>query len=101
MSFSPFPRRRSQQGLRAKHAQLEIESDMQGRDKVLGEENIGHNLLKKMGELLFRCAWADVAGARAARMRFRVHSRHAQASKDLCLFVVFFGWSQSHSRLFV
>lgn len=49
----PFPPPRSQQqGLRAKQAQLEIESDMQGRDKVLGEENIGHNLLKKMGELL-------------------------------------------------
>lgn len=39
----------SSQGLRAKQAQLELESDMQGRDKVLGEENIGHNLLKKMG----------------------------------------------------
>lgn len=40
------------QGLRAKQAQLELESDMQGRDKVLGEENIGHNLLKKMGAFL-------------------------------------------------
>lgn len=33
-----------------KQAQLELESDQQGREKVLGEENIGHNLLKKMGE---------------------------------------------------
>ena len=41
------------QGLRAKQAQLELESDVQGREKVLGEENIGHNLLKKMGELFF------------------------------------------------
>lgn len=40
----------SSQGLRAKQAQLELESDQQGREKVLGEENIGHNLLKKMGE---------------------------------------------------
>lgn len=31
---------------------------MQGRDKVLGEENIGHNLLKKMGEpFVLRCVW--------------------------------------------
>lgn len=44
----------SQQGLRAKQAQLELESDMQGREKVLGEENIGHNLLKKMGACVGR-----------------------------------------------
>ena len=31
---------------------------MQGRDKVLGEENIGHNLLKKMGEpFVLQCVW--------------------------------------------
>lgn len=45
------------QGLRMKQAQLELESDQQGREKVLGEENIGHNLLKKMGAffLFFSC----------------------------------------------
>ena len=56
-----FSRRRSReggfvansQGLRAKQAQLELESDVQGREKVLGEENIGHNLLKKMGALFY------------------------------------------------
>lgn len=50
----------SQQGLRAKQAQLELESDMQGREKVLGEENIGHNLLKKMGELVVVCLFGVV-----------------------------------------
>ncbi|CAN0031704.1 unnamed protein product [Ectocarpus sp. 6 AP-2014] len=50
----------SQQGLRAKQAQLELESDMQGREKVLGEENIGHNLLKKMG-------WSEGTGLGSSR----------------------------------
>ncbi|CAM9122712.1 unnamed protein product [Scytosiphon promiscuus] len=48
------------QGLRAKQAQLELESDMQGREKVLGEENIGHNLLKKMG-------WSEGTGLGSSR----------------------------------
>ncbi|CAM9513767.1 unnamed protein product [Ascophyllum nodosum] len=86
------------QGLRAKQAQLELESDQQGREKVLGEENIGHNLLKKMGEIrtglgstrsgvvepmvfVFR-GWTRLALARAAALRREGKPRTRSRSID-------------------